>query len=74
MAEKKKTFKEEGPTSFQAEVNARIPYLMGLNAKQQMMRDPFLVNFIPSATRESMSAAISPEMLAKYGIRNIDEE
>ena len=73
MAEKNTAYKEE-QTSFQAEVNARIPYLMGLNAKMQMRRDAFLTKFIPSITAESMSKAIPEEMLAKYGIRDLKEE
>lgn len=73
MAEKSTMYTED-PTSFQAEVNARIPYFMGLNAKMQMRRDAFLTKFIPSITVDSMAKAVPAEILAKYGIKDIREE
>lgn len=55
----------------QSEINAKIPYNMGLNARKHMQQDKFLMHFIPSIDRQSMETAISPEMLAKFGIHDI---
>lgn len=71
MAKEKapKDFKNEERSSFQAEVNARIPYLMGLNAKLQMKRDPFLMRFIPKINVDIMKKAVPKELLASRNIR-----
>lgn len=61
-------FKDER-SSFQAEVNAKIPYLMGLNAKLQMKRDPFLMRFIPKITADVMKRIIPKELLASKNLR-----
>ena len=62
-------FNKNERSSFQAEVNAMVPYLMGLNAKLQMKRDPFLAGFIPKITVDVMKKVIPKELLASKNLR-----
>lgn len=56
-------------SSFQSEVNGMIAYLIGLNAKLQMERDPFLTRFIPKITVDVMKKVIPKELLASQKLR-----
>lgn len=63
MAGEKAANQEEFNDIFMSETNAMVPYMMGLNTKNAMRRDPFLTEFLPKAT---------PEILSKYGVDGVE--